>query len=181
MEFCLISKNSPELKNTYNSFLIFAKKIIMIQRIQSVYLFLAFILTGSLFFYPLANFIKPTGDSLILDIVALKSFEDGMNSIMSAYPLAILTGTIVALLALTIFLYKKRALQARLSIIVMILLAGLCGMIYLYISMSAAKVGLEPEYTMVDVFPVISIILVFIARRRIRIDDALVKSYDRIR
>ncbi len=153
----------------------------MIQRIQSVYLFLAFLLVASLFFYPLATFLTATGDSIILDVIALKSFENGVNVEMSAYPLAVLSGILVLLIIGIIFLYKKRMLQARLSVIVMILLAGLGGMIYLYASMSAEKLSLPVTYTMVDVFPIVAIVLVFMARRRIIMDEALVKSYDRIR
>jgi 4-amino-4-deoxy-L-arabinose transferase-like glycosyltransferase len=169
------------LNNTLgNSVYFCAKPKLMIQRVQSVYLFLALLLMASLFFYPLANFSTKAGD-VILDVVALKSFDGGVVTEMEAYPLAILAGISVLLVAVVIFLFKKRSLQARLAVITMVMMAGMAGMIYLYISMSEEKLGVSAQYTIVDIFPLIAIILVFLARRRIRLDEALVKSYDRIR
>ncbi len=71
----------------------------------------------------------------------------------------------------TIFLYKKRVLQARLCIVgVLVVFAWyLCLAVY------------QGEPGMIDCLPIINAILIFLARKGILADEKLVRSLDRIR
>jgi hypothetical protein len=72
----------------------------------------------------------------------------------------------------TIFLYKKRILQARLC------LAGLFVIFIWYIGLAVWQGCL---LTTIDCLPMINAILIFMARKGILDDEKLVRSLDRIR
>ncbi|GAO30923.1 DUF4293 family protein [Geofilum rubicundum] len=85
----------------------------MIQRIQSVYLFLALIITGSLFYLDLADLASPE-NAYTLTYKGLITTGEASTMAMPAMALNILLLLAVALTAVTIFLYKKRMIQIRL-------------------------------------------------------------------
>lgn len=129
----------------------------MIQRIQSVWLFIAIL--GAVFLY-----ITSTD----LDIEFKKPI------------MLISCGVLVILGGLSLFGYKNRKRQIilnRLSIILNALLLGLLSYWLLKLSggINFPEKGIEP------VFPVISIIALQIANRYIRKDERIVKSVDRLR
>ena len=81
----------------------------------------------------------------------------------------------------TIFIYKKRRIQLRLTIFLLILeiLLIVAGVIYAanQIRMNSGSVTLPIRIG----FPIVEIILTFLAYRSIRHDEDLVRSYDRLR
>jgi len=89
----------------------------MIQRIQTLYLSLAFIAMALLFAFPLAQFFSETG-TYIFSITGLKNMiPDGapaFNSIVFL-PLVIVSVGIALLALITIFQYKKRSFQIKLT------------------------------------------------------------------
>lgn len=92
-------------------------------------------------------------------------------------------GVASSLLALfTLFLYKKRKLQIRLSIYNIILMVGF----YLYLGFVVYQFVSVGNFRFQQVgvgviMPIIAIILTFLAIRRIAADEALVRSLDRLR
>lgn len=135
----------------------------MIQRIQSLYLFIVTVLFASLFF---------------TNIVMINNVEYGVtNSVF----MIILT-SVIALLALgTIFCFINRTLQVRVSIFNMLLMLGWYVMAAYVTYKDLGVIFWNGDMKIVLTFPLISMILDYLAIRGILKDDALVKSYDRLR
>jgi hypothetical protein len=87
---------------------------------------------------------------------------------------------IVAVLAfVTIFLFKKRMLQIRLTIFSSVVLIGYYLALAALIFMTAEDTNFTPSWTIC--LPFIGIVLNWLAIRGIGADEALVKAYDRLR
>ena len=135
----------------------------MIQRIQSLYLFIVTALFVSLFF---TNF------------VVVNEIE---YSVTDSVFMIIIT-SVIALLALgTIFCFNNRTLQVRVSIFNMVLMLGWYAMAAFVTYKDLGTIFWSGDMKIVLTFPLISIILDYLAIRGILKDDALVKSYDRLR
>ncbi len=139
----------------------------MIQRIQTVYLFISALLIASLLKLKFADL---SVNNEIYTFVA-RGIYSGEGLVFNG--LAILLHFIV------IFLYKKRILQIRILVFTMVLLLGLFGMFFYftYAGFTGAKVAFKVPV----VFPIVSAILDFLAIRAIGKDEALVRSLNRIR
>jgi hypothetical protein len=87
-----------------------------------------------------------------------------------------------ALLFLNIFFYKNRKLQIRICVYAIILEFGQIGLMYYFWVVLFHKLG-EAEYLfrIPVLFPVLAIILTYLAFRGIRKDEILIRSIDRIR
>ena len=70
----------------------------------------------------------------------------------------------------------------RICVFLMLLNAGMLGLISFYIYLvQSSNEGLQTIHKLRIVIPPISIILIYLALRRIRRDELVVKAYDRIR
>lgn len=155
----------------------------MIQRIQSLFLLTATLLTGSLFFLTLAQ--MATMDELYeltwRGIYLIKAGETP-ELMIPAWALSILTVLATGISLVTIFLYKKRMVQIRLCSLNLGLLLGLSGMIYYMGKTGADELGAsELAFKVPLVLPLIAMVFVYLAMRAIGKDEALVRSMDRIR
>ena len=132
----------------------------MVQRVQTVYLFLAGFVSGVL------SYFFPTG----LDAV-------GKIDLPIIYEVFLIS----ALLSfLVIFLFKNRKLQfvlGRLNIVLNLILLG----VFVYWSLTLPGEGLLSEKGIGQFIPVISIVLLVLANKAIKRDEKLVKSVDRLR
>ena len=150
----------------------------MLQRIQTLFLLIALTLIASMFFMPLAEFI-------IDGQVYVFTYRDigiaGAEPLFKSYALAILLTVILILILVTIFLFKNRRLQMRLCIYNMLLNLGFYGLFYFYYHQVVSTNQLIYSFAIASVFPLIAIILLWLAFRGIRKDEILVKSVDRIR
>ncbi len=95
-------------------------------------------------------------------------------------PLFILMLISTTLSVYTIFLYKRRPLQARLCMVNIFI------MVLWYISMIVVSKQLSPEamnfrLEIASSFPAVEAILLFMARKGILADEKLVRAADRIR
>ena len=129
----------------------------MLQRIQTVFMFLALLTTG---FYAYLGF---------------------QMTIVPDCRLYLVGGSVASVLMLiNIFLYAKRSLQIKLNIIAVLLLIILLGLsIYQNGFLSGEKQFSEKDIRLF--IPFISIVLLLIANKYIKRDERLVKSVDRIR
>lgn len=153
----------------------------MIQRIQSVYLVLALIFILLMFFFPLAKFMI-NEEIFILDSFGINTVGTSTSeAIVNAIPIAILTGIISIVIVFSFFMHKKRSLQIRLGIFNIVLMAGLCGLIWFYANSAVDQLNAVVHYSVPVIFPVIAIILIVLANRVIRKDENLIRSLDRIR
>jgi hypothetical protein len=137
----------------------------MIQRIQTIYLFLAFVVTGILpFFIPLWTMNNGTDFLFMQDQVYV-----------------ILFGLSTTLTLLSIVSYKKRQNQfviGRLNIILNLILLGL----FVYRSLNLSGETLAVSEKGIGIFlPIVAIVLLVLANKAIKKDEDLVKSVDRLR
>jgi len=154
----------------------------MIQRIQSVYLALIFLLSILFMIGGFLTYTDISGDVLLLKISGMfRSTGGGFDLIKKLLPLSAFTISIPLLSLITIFLYKNRKIQLRLAFVGIILAGGLIFVsgYYSYIVYSIYDVSVIAGVKMV--IPVVILVLSILAYRGIRKDDRLVKSYDRLR
>ena len=137
----------------------------MLQRIQTVYLILAAIVSGALpFVFPLWK---------------LSNGKDFW--FMQSMLYVTLFGLATSLALLSIFTYKKRQQQFvmnRLNIILNLILLGL----FVYRSLNLSGEALTVSEKGIGMFlPIVSIVLLVLANKAIKKDEDLVKSVDRLR
>ena len=152
----------------------------MIQRIQSLYLLAVAALMVTAVLTPLAYFVAGA-EEYLLYAFALKGGETSYSTIYM--------GVVVALAAIipfvAIFCYKNRMLQIRLCAVELVLLVGsvIFMAIYYYLgSRMFSQLEFNTQgFRIAIIFPVVSLILDYLAIRAIFHDEMLVRSLDRIR
>jgi hypothetical protein len=171
----------------------------MIQRIQTIFLLLTSVVIGSLLFVPFAEMIlgnsalaganqaaNPNGTIVDFYCYGLRLADVKTHDLIyHTTPTLILVIIITAISLITIFLYNNRTLQLRLCVYNILLMIGLIGLVAFYhhiINRNDDLGGiLHHTFKMAGILPVIGIILTFQAFRKIRRDELLMQSYDRIR
>ena len=143
----------------------------MIQRIQSIYLFLASVVSGGLIF--VFNLWKTLKEQIfVLDLFSKELFT------FKVIPLMFITSSILSLA--TIFLYRDRKLQfviGRIIILINLFLLGL--LIYLSLTLPGETSVSEKGIGMF--LPILVVLLIVLANKAIKKDEDLVKSVDRLR
>jgi hypothetical protein len=147
----------------------------MIQRIQTVYIFIAALLTGLLLKLDFAE-LAVKGELYIFNANGIISDD---QVLFNGLPILGFIGLITLLHLIIIFLFKKRILQIRILGFTMVLLLGLVGVMLYFLY--AAFEGAEVVFKIPIVFPVIAFILDYLAIRAIGKDEALIRSLNRIR
>lgn len=140
----------------------------MLQRVQTIYLFIAFIATGVLpFVFPLWTTLNGIHYYFIKNLAYVALF--GLSTTLS----------IVSIL--TFKKRKKQFVMGRLNIILNLILLGL--FIYQSLNLSGetdpALVVSEKGIGMI--LPIVSIVFLSLANKAIKKDEDLVKSVDRLR
>lgn len=152
----------------------------MLQRIQTLYVLLAFAITAALFSMDLAQFANETG-LFRLTADGIYTIDADNRLVMPTQALTILLVVAELLLLVIIFLYRKRILQIRLCGMSLGLLIGLSVMIYYFGKTASKELGAELSFSWAIVLPLIAMVFVFLAIKAIGRDEALVRSIDRIR
>ena len=137
----------------------------MIQRIQTIYLLLAFVVTGVLPFF-----------------IPLWTMADGKDYFfMQNQVYVVILGLSTTLSLLSIISYKKRQNQfviGRLNMILNLILLGL----FVYRSLNVSGETLVVSEKGIGMFlPIVAIVLLVLANKAIKKDEDLVKSVDRLR
>jgi hypothetical protein len=147
----------------------------MIQRIQTVFVFFAAVVTALLLKLDFA-LLSVKGDLYIFNARGIIGQE---GVLFNGAPVLGFIALITLLHLVVIFLYKKRILQMRILTFIILLLLGLIGvMAYL---LYAAFDQAEVVFKMPMVLPMVAAILDFLAIRAIGKDEALIRSLNRIR
>lgn len=156
------------------------KNKIMIQRIQTVYLSIGLILMGLISWLPLGEIVS-NGIIYTFSIAGVADELTG-KKIYSGIPLMVMLGIIIIAQLFIINSYKKRVLQMRVASFNIIFMLGfvLASWFFVY---SSVKILGDGAYTfkLAMAFPLVSMILNFLAIRAIAKDEVLVRSVDRIR
>lgn len=157
----------------------------MIQRIQSVYLFLASLILSLTFFFPVAKFIGEK-DSLILyvfKVVSLVPDSTNIYDLMFIMPLLAIVSLTILFSLVTIFMHKNRLGQIKIIRFLMLMIAVMIAVIFLYYyDILEAASGAVPNFVQVGAFaPLVSLILLYLAYKGVMKDEKLIKSADRLR
>ncbi|MFT5749502.1 MAG: hypothetical protein ACI93S_000763 [Ancylomarina sp.] len=154
---------------------------IMIQRIQTLFLLGVLILMTILFFLPLAELIDSANNSYSFIYRGIPSLKDGEAMLFKAYPIAILLLVIVLNVLVTIFSYKKRMRQIRLTVFNIFCMLGMVGLVYYNVNSQLEPMHAIANYSIVNAFPLVCVVLSYLAIRNIGKDEAMIRSMDRIR
>jgi hypothetical protein len=147
----------------------------MLQRIQTVYLMLAFLVSALLFTQlPIAVFPFPDGGDIVFNIV-------GKYEIISTLPLLLLNGALVLLSFISVFLYGKRPLQYKLCMFGFLINVILIIVMFFTADSMQSQLKVEAQYKFGAILPLISMVLLILASKGIRKDEKLIKSADRLR
>lgn len=155
----------------------------MIQRIQSIYLVLVIVLSLLLLNGSIMTFSDPAGKDAILTSAGKLSELNGklISQVTGSWMLISLLSLIALLSLVSIFLFRKRTIQMKLTIAVLTLgaiLIAVCSWLALAVIHDynmMLKAGLKMA------FPVLILLFSILAFLGIRKDERLVKSYDRLR
>lgn len=150
----------------------------MIQRIQTLYLLAVVALGLALIWLPVVQLVTPE-EAETLQVWELSAL--GGAPLQGLWGLLLTTALIPLLAFIDIFLYKKRILQARLNIFLVLLCLGYYGVLALYIWLATLSMNVEWHILPYASFPLICLVLTLMATRRILKDEALVRAADRIR
>lgn len=143
----------------------------MIQRIQSVFLLLATGMMALPTFFPFAE-NKPAGDMVFA--------KDGTFNIHDSIIFQIAVPVISLLILASIFLFKNRILQLRMTRITAGLATGLMAGV-VYYSFLAEQELPTPSLGLGFFAPIIAVILLVLAGSSIKKDEKLVRDSNRLR
>lgn len=152
----------------------------MIQRVQTLYSLAALVLLLLMSFLPMAKILSIDGQILNFCAQGIKG-PQGQENVYNSLPLMVLLIISVLLTFMGIFLYKKRILQMRICIFNILLMIGLIVLLIYFLMDVKNQFTADLVYQLPIVFPLINMILFYLAFRGIRKDEILIKSYNRIR
>ena len=155
----------------------------MIQRIQTLFLFLVFLIILASFFFPVASF---WGDLYVVKLGVLGVEEQFQYD--AVWPDTILLPVVLGLIGflsfVTIFLYKRRMVQMRLIRFALLLNIVYLALVFFYyvpelesITQTNADYITEPGVYL----SIVSVLFLILALRFIRKDEKLIRSADRLR
>ncbi|KXB82157.1 hypothetical protein HMPREF3034_01780 [Prevotella sp. DNF00663] len=153
----------------------------MLQRKQTLFLLATIVVICFCLYLPIAHYTPPTGISkgaILFNLATYNHLESGID--FSNCPLFIVQSLSAIIAIITIFLYKNRQLQVKFcngGIILQLIWYALYGF-YLY---SNHDILGSAHINFAACLPLITIILLYLARHGIVADEKLVKSMDRIR
>ena len=152
--------------------------LIMIQLIQTVYLFLSALFTALLLFLPLAVGVTVSGGPVRATLWGWTdpASADSLSSGAVHWIAGGLSVLVLALALVTIFGFRNRPLQKKLCVVQVVV----CGLLGWCLGSFAAPLSAW-SLSAASVFPVVSLILTLLAMRGISKDERLVRSLDRIR
>lgn len=155
----------------------------MLQRVQTLYLLAIVVLSGFVIFSPLADLINKVDNLIYLvNFKGISLVQPTGNIIESRIWGLTSVSSVVPIIALiTIFSFKNRVKQIRLSVINMIFMISFYIFMILYVWPACERLHSDWHLRIVAVFPLIIIILNYLAIGAISKDEKLVKSLNRLR
>jgi hypothetical protein len=151
----------------------------MLQRIQSLYMFVSLLLMGILFIYPLF-YVQFSAEKFT---VFLYKIDPAMTNLKFNVLIPIIIVCVIEILLLfSISLYKNRKLQIRMIQITQLLVLFYIVIIGIYLyKCSGINNEVHIQLTLTIPIPLIAFILDYLAIRGVRKDQALVDSLNRLR
>lgn len=156
----------------------------MIQRIQTIYLFCAALVTFILLFIPVGT-LKGAEGFYTYNSFFVKLINTDMTIVTTFYNgLLLILSTVLSLV--TILFYKKRKLQVRIiNFNMLVILGALFSIFYIYPKLifpkNAILAGTVLDFNFVILISLITAAGLYLAKRAILKDEAIVKSTERLR
>ncbi|NDV79684.1 DUF4293 domain-containing protein [Dysgonomonas sp. 511] len=156
----------------------------MIQRIQTVYLLVAALLIGISTFIPLVGIESDMGKAGISGIIYAMGIGDIDHGAIQHPTWGVFVFAVISTILplVNIFLYKKRKMQIKIGITTII------SIILFYITFATYFIVYSSKYSFLFdniqagiTFPIMSLAFNIMAIQKIKKDEKLVKSLDRIR
>ena len=152
----------------------------MIQRIQSVYLLLVTCVLGIAMCLPLGRFIGADNVTTeVLEPLGVTLSDGGFMYTWGLFVILLLSAIIAFC---TIFLFRNRRLQTRMTVFNSLSLVGFYVVFAVFVFALKRNLGVasfQVEWTLC--LPAVAIVLTYLAFRGIRRDEKLVKAADRLR
>jgi glucan phosphoethanolaminetransferase (alkaline phosphatase superfamily) len=159
----------------------------MIQRIQSVFLFLLVLAVISMLFLPLWSKTGTTGETVVLSAWNINLQPDADTAgqpVKSAMAIGLLAIAAAIIALVEIFQFRSRLNQMKLGLLNTLILAALFGTSFYYAAYVAAELveGADNgSYHAGFYMPMLALLLNALANRFIKRDEDLVRSADRLR
>ena len=150
----------------------------MIQRQQTIWWFLIGVFAVLMLFFDWMTLFVTDGNNYTISSSGI--LKDG-NIVIDGTMLTVFLIVEAVFNFVIIFLYKKRILQSRLTIISIVLSLGTYGLVALYRYMFISEAVTSTNFNWTLVLPLISAILGVMAYRHVLMDEAKVRSLDRLR
>ena len=152
----------------------------MIQRIQSVYLFLAGLIPALTFFAPIARLQTDNG-WLNMSAVYFEAANFPIAPDIMPWGVTAATVLLIIINFWNIFCYKNRKKQIRIAdwSIAITLLFYIATIVHVMLLATETEASFKP--TPMLFAPLVAMIFILLARRAIKKDEALVRAADRIR
>jgi len=151
----------------------------MIQRIQSVYLFLAALFLMLFYFFPIASFTTNTFSFEFFNCHI--THPENLKPPIALLPLAIFPFLSVILSFVSIFLFKKRKLQLRIGKLNLLTVFITIGISIIYFLKLKSLLEGTIQFGFSGLFPIITFVMLILANRAIQHDENLIRAADRIR
>ena len=154
----------------------------MIQRIQTIWFFLATVIFYALFLFAYVHFTE-NGTLKALKVTGVYENRNGeVVSTQDFLALTIATALIGAIPFIAIFLYKNRKQQITLAYVAILCILGHFFWLYNTTKQVIGNLKLQPENYGVGIFlPSVAILFLIFAIKGIRKDEKLIRSTDRLR
>jgi len=155
----------------------------MIQRVQSVYLFLASLAMFALYVVTIANNVYLNGIPTAIKVTGLFQDVNAMQTNIKPFVALTAVTAIVALLPLAIiFFFRNRKRQITLCYSAVLVIIGHSFWLAQTVKNATDGIMLKSSNFGIGLFlPCIAILLIFLAIKSIKKDEALIKSADRLR
>lgn len=155
----------------------------MLQRVQSLFLLFASIVLFAIFLFPLAHNVYIGGTPVTIKVTGIYQDAKGQLTLIKPFTALSIGAVAAALIPLgVIFMYKDRKKQIVISYLAMLLIV-----IFSFWEAQTVKealIGVQmrtENYGIGVLLSSISLVLMLVAIRNIRKDEALVRSADRLR
>jgi hypothetical protein len=162
----------------------------MIQRIQSIYLFLIVICQSLLFATALATFTSYETSFNLSLMGFYKLSSAGQEMLINSYALMAVNMVVILFSLFIIFSFKNRKKQLKLAAFNVILICGFIVLMFygfdnaksfIDLSYNSQSAELSTTYGIGMILPILSLVFNLLAIKGIRKDEELVRSADRIR
>ena len=153
----------------------------MIQRVQSVFLLIAVVLSALMLTGTIIEMKDVFGNFYSLSFSSVTVSINGKEQVQKLWPLAAILVSVPAASLISIFLYKNRSLQMKFTMASLMLSLGSFFVAGFYLIMLSKKIEMSYIWHLKAVIPFVTAILCWLANRAIRKDDEKVRSLDRIR